>query len=502
MMLNRRQFIQSAAFSVFSLYTLPKLAAGALLSKSYSERKLPQFARGGRNRKVIILGGGITGLCAAYELIQAGFEIVLLELTRRTGGRILTLRNYFGNQSVELGATRIPDSHFLTIEYAKKFGLTLDQFPLETSDNIYYLNRAKIKSKKSKLSDYSKYLHLHPHEALMNAAELREYYTRQEYEKIGNPRNSNWPDQSVLEKFDPISLNENFLQNSGASEDAVKVMRSYNGSETDDYNSLLWLGQEHLDQNWNKTYGIQGGNDQLPDAFAQAVRPQIVFGAKVVKIKNQENSVQVTGIKNGEQFEIRGDYVISTIPIPLMRGILFEPALSDLKQRAIHEIEMQSVTRIDLQFKRRFWNQEEGLNGLLVACSDTPIERLWDLTSLQKGPEGVLASYVQNKNSRKLQELGDQSKILEFALNQIRPFFPQAEQEFFKGNVWQWKKQPWVKGAWAAFDRNQTHLFQALQIPHGRVFFAGDHTSLYNGWIQGALESAHLAVSEVIGSCL
>jgi monoamine oxidase len=159
---------------------------------------------------------------------------------------------------------------------------------------------------------------------------------------------------------------------------------------------------------------------------------------------------------------------------------------------------MRHIVRVNLQFKRRFWNEEEQLRGLTIACTDLPLERLWDITALQSGKEGILTAYIQFRNAVALEKTPTHSQIIQQTLEQIETFFPQASEEFLKGFVWIWSNQKWIQGGWAAYERNQTHLFRAMQLPHDRVFFAGDHTSLYNGWIQGALESAHLAIAEMI----
>ena len=79
------------------------------------------------NKKVIIIGAGISGLVAGYDLTIAGYDVTILEARDRIGGRVLTIRSPFSNNHyVEGGAARIKPSHNLTIAYANHFNLTLD----------------------------------------------------------------------------------------------------------------------------------------------------------------------------------------------------------------------------------------------------------------------------------------------------------------------------------------------------------------------------------------
>ena len=97
----------------------------------------------GRGKTVAILGAGVAGLCAAYELDRAGYDCVILEAARRAGGRSLTLRR--GDVVKEIGAPeqvcdfddglwmnagpgRIPHHHVHVIDYCRKFGVALQPY--------------------------------------------------------------------------------------------------------------------------------------------------------------------------------------------------------------------------------------------------------------------------------------------------------------------------------------------------------------------------------------
>ena len=93
------------------------------------------------NKKVIIIGAGISGLVAGYDLTIAGYDVTILEARDRIGGRVLTIRSPFSNNHyVEGGAARIKPSHDLTIAYANHFNLTLDPFYATSGDYVDFSN--------------------------------------------------------------------------------------------------------------------------------------------------------------------------------------------------------------------------------------------------------------------------------------------------------------------------------------------------------------------------
>jgi monoamine oxidase len=83
----------------------------------------------GPKKKVLILGAGMAGLVAGYELTRLGHEVTILEARMRPGGRVHTLHEPFSDGLyAEAGAARIPDEHDLTLKYVKIFDLPLEPF--------------------------------------------------------------------------------------------------------------------------------------------------------------------------------------------------------------------------------------------------------------------------------------------------------------------------------------------------------------------------------------
>jgi len=171
---------------------------------------------------VIIVGAGLAGLSAAYELMQAGHDVTVLEARTRPGGRVYTLRDPFPEGlHAEAGATRVPDNHNFTIKYAELFGLTLDPFEPPDMPSVYYVRGQRIRITPGQKIDWP--YHLTEEERVLGLNGMRQKYIWSMLSELGDVTDPKWPSPEVLKRYDQMNRSD-FWRSRGASSEAIALM--------------------------------------------------------------------------------------------------------------------------------------------------------------------------------------------------------------------------------------------------------------------------------------
>ena len=279
--------------------------------------------RSGPAKRVIIIGAGLAGLTAAYELTQSGHDVTVLEAQGRPGGRVRTLRDPFADDLyAELGAARIPDNHEWTLKYVKLFGLTLTPFYPATGRSTTFLRNIRAVTDSGTEPDLRQFhLNLTPDELGLGVDGLLEKALGSSLRLAEN--RTTWP-PPALAHADQMTVKE-FLASQGLSADAFEALGFQPFRRTSALEVITLISNGHTGK---QLYKIAGGNDQLPKAFAARLADKIVYNAPVQRIEQNQMGVSAIYAQNGASRRIVADKLICTIPFPVLRRVEITPQLS------------------------------------------------------------------------------------------------------------------------------------------------------------------------------
>lgn len=482
---RRRDFLKQLAMAAAMLPAFGQRAF-ALGRKALERSRSP--------KRVIIVGAGLAGLSAAYELTQAGHDAVVLEARTRPGGRVQTLRDPFAEGLyAEAGAARIPDHHHFTRQYVEHFGLTLDPFEPADLPHVYHVRGKRIEVAPGQNVNWP--YDLTAEERALVADGMRQKYIGSMLGELGDVTDPAWPAPELLKKFDRMNRSD-LWRSRGASAEAIALL-SLGGIDDriETWSALFMLRNQALNRQRSRYDKIRGGNDLLPKAFAAQLAGKIHYSSPVVRIEQSAHGVKAVFQQVDSYQTLTADHLICAVPFTVQRDIEESSAFSVEKQRAIEQLPYLSASKIFLQSKRRFWTSK-GLSGF--GTTDLPIGQVWDVTYKQPGSRGILQAFPLSLHSRRMTQMTEMERI-RYALDQVEMLYPGMSAQFEGGVTKCWDEDKWARGASSFCKPGQfTSLLPHVARPEGRVHFAGEHTSVWmDGWMQGALESGNRVAAEV-----
>lgn len=496
--------------------------------------------------KIGVIGGGLSGLSAAFELRKLGADITILEANEnRIGGRVYTY--YFDSEGKyynEFGAHRIPVTHETTWHYINLFGLPTHSLALLKRNNFLYVHQTRLRTSDSIEQILYPLYDLTPQEKRTSWAELNDYAFLYLMNQLQPDVRSELI--QILPKYSPEYLPLTYnsvrqtLENLGFSQGAINLISGADPGT----GALLNISydeniHEEYTLDYRNTYTIDGGIVNLPYAFIQSFlsdnpplyqtipvsqlgtvtyRPgQIVTGM----YQSQSNSPVTLTYRNGNdptETAEAFDYVVCAIPYSALREVHIRPYFSNLKMQAILELNYVDSQKTFFLCNQRFWEQDTDYGRMMGGFSQTdlPIQEIFyprdpilcpDVISCSPNDPGVLiASYNYHLNATRVGNMEERLRY-EFVKKSVEEVhglpsgFLDSIVEDHKTVVW--NNEPNNRGAFAQTLPGQKNLFayEMLQPEfNGRVHFAGEHVSTKHAWMQGALYTGKAAANQVAAS--
>ena len=450
--------------------------------------------RAARPARVVVIGAGMAGLVAADELAKAGHDPVLLEAQGRVGGRCQTFREPFApGLWGEAGAMRLPKKHTLTMRLVERFGLETHPFTMGNPKAYchYFGTQERLEDVAADPTPLGFELTA---EERGTMADLWAKAVAPLEARLQDHGEQAW-DQLAAE-LDHLSVRE-FCEEQGWSADAIEAYALLFNKETRMDSSLVELLREELGGFYRDLVYIHGGTDLLPKGYLPALSDRVRYGAKMVALDQSDSDVTVHCQNASGRFTVTGDYAVLAVPFSVLRHVEFLTPFSRAKQRAIRQLFYDASAKVLLQFRRRFWEEDDGIVGG-GSITDLAVKNVYYPDHGRETGRGVvLASYTWGEDAQRWGSLSPADRITQ-ALEDVSKIHPQARDLFEVGHSKMWHDDEFAGGAFAIFTPGQqTRLYEAIIAPEGRVHIAGEHASLRHAWIQGAIESGLRAASEI-----
>lgn len=447
-----------------------------------------------RNGRVIVLGAGISGLTAAYELGKHGYEVHLLEARDRVGGVNHSIRR--GTEETEIdtgerqlctfdeglyfngGPWRIPHSHTTVLDYCKELRVPLQFFINESDASYLYFEGEEIgalSGKRVRLREVKSDMRGYTSELLSKAIDQG----RLDLPLTGEDR------ERLVE----------YLVSEGYLDSADRVYRGSTARGSDDLleiTALLRSGFANrirsIDSGVGRAPMFQpiGGMDQIPLAFQRVLGDKISLGTEVRSIRQtpDEVRVRVAERRSGQERELTADYLISSLPLTVLAEL--DAQLSPELTSAIRELRYSTSAKIGIQMRRRFWEEDDGLYGG-VAYTNLPIGQFSYPSNDFLSDKGVLLGFYANG------EVGGADKMpisgrLQHVVDTTSKFHPQIREEYENGYCVFWDKIRYSQGAYASTPGPA--LLSRLSQPDGRIYLGCAAISDNPAWMDGAIRAA------------
>lgn len=469
-----------------------------------SIERLATVRRGAnREQHIAIVGAGICGLVAAYELEALGFRTTILEADKtHVGGRVRTMRFDDGTY-VEAGAMRIPAEHHLTRAYIAEMGLQLRPF-VQSNSSAFIRLRGETR-RKADTFELARHFRSPEGADPKDPDAVWEETVSKAVKALSEEELADlyriYPQTEKIRSFDQLSL-VGFLGAQGVSDRSIEYLAGVYGIEAALHISLTEHLREEHEAVWLEKFDeIVGGTDLLAFKLREKIKGNIHLGALVKSISQTQDEVSLGYTKDGVSSSLSADQVIVTAPLPIVRQIEFNPMLSGSKQDAIRRIFYDSSTKVIARTTRRFWEADDGIYGGGSHHDDVlgsvwyPNDNLDEDSTVSEKASAFLASYSWGQLARRVPS--QRGQIVE-ALAELHPSLASDLSQITKLHVWSWDRYPLAQGAYAFFRPGEhSSLFRELVRSEGRVHLAGEHASLAHSWIQGAIESAIHTVKKI-----
>ncbi|GAA2098950.1 flavin monoamine oxidase family protein [Actinomadura alba] len=469
--------------------------------------------RGRAAAKVVILGAGVAGLAAAYELGKAGYDCTVLEAQDRVGGRNRTLRG--GDRLTEMNGTtqsvRFSDDVYFnagpariaqwmtTMDYCRELGVPLEVFTNSNAQAYIYNESAGMKAPvrwRTAKADVHGYIS----ELLAKATDagaLDQRLTATDKERL----------LSFLSGFGAIGGRADGFAYKGTDRRGFTVdpgAGDVAGTQLGPVPSLSEVFASGVGRSFSFEFGYSqamlmfqpvGGMDAIPRALAKAIgHGTIRTGAMVTRITALQDGVEVEYTRDGRTTVVKADYCIASLPPHILARIPHN--LGADVQAALRTPVPASSGKIGLEYGNRWWENEEQIYGG-ITNTDLDLATIWYPSHGYHGRRGLVVGYYNfGANADAYAGLSHADRLRRALDQGAKIHGDRYRRDVVASASIAWTRQRHIEGAWISWP-SRGAAYKLLNEPQGRVHFSGDWLSYEIAWQHGAFESARKVVTDL-----
>ena len=460
-------------------------------------RAIPHGTKAVAGHRIAIIGAGLAGLCAAFELRSMGYQVSVYEARERVGGRVHSLKEFIKGKTVEGGGELIGSNHALWIAYAKHFGLKFTDAedygnsPVRLNGrtltfeqgNILADEMDKLKEKLNLLAETI----VDPFEPWMNrnAKQLDDMSVAKWIDK------SNWKTTASKKE---INLAKTAMKEQLASDNGIEAR------EQSLLGVLAMIKGGGVDRYWSDTevYRCEDGNQQLAERFCDEIidkKGEVVLATKIEKVVRNGRKINFIGLThvegNWKPAEIKSaDEVILAVPPSVWGNIRSNDKTVDGILRGAPR--MGKNVKFLMSFKKRFW---EDFSSSPTLSEDGPVDMTWETTEADKENDGeyAMVAFSGAKHAETCAKWGDKEETKDKYMRDLKVVYPAIDKHLVHFEFMNWpEKEKWTKASYYFPRLKEVRKWGPIwkMGVDDWFHFAGEHTSYaFMGYMEGALTS-------------